>query len=94
MRRIVLGKDLKVKGLVGLSSIRRDAEERGESAQDRWYEDAQASKASEVTGKHAEHHKGPHPLLSGDVILPTPYEGMIPRQSGCVKHCAILRVVA
>ena len=52
--RIVLGKDMRVKGLVGFSSIRRDAEERGESAQDRWYEEAQGSEASEVTGMHAE----------------------------------------
>lgn len=54
VRRIVLGKELRVKGLVGFSSIRRDAEERGESAQDRWYEEAQGSKASEVNGTHAD----------------------------------------
>ena len=55
--RIVLGKDMRVKGLVGLSSIRIDAEERGESAQDRWYETAQVSD-SKVTGTHAEHPRG------------------------------------
>ena len=62
-----------MKGLVGLSSIRKDAEDRGESAQDHWYEDAQASMSSEVTGELAEHHKGPHMLLHKHrhVLLPT-----------------------
>ncbi len=66
MCRIVLGKDMRVKGLVGLSSIRSDAEERGDSAQDRWYEEAQIPD-SEVTGAHAEHPRGQ--LLSSTECL-------------------------
>ena len=48
---MVLGKDLRVKGL---SSIRADADERGEPGEDRWYEEAMAPKSSELTGKHAQ----------------------------------------
>ena len=70
--RIVLGKDLRVKGLVGLSSLRRDAEERGDPTPDRWYEEAQGSD-SEVTGTHTEHPKGQLSLVQSacDCVLHT-----------------------
>ena len=49
--RVVLGKLVRVKGLVGLSAIRADAEERGDPLQERWYEGPAVPASSEITGR-------------------------------------------
>lgn len=42
-----------MKGLVGLSSIRADAEERGGPAEDRWFEGPNVPESSEATGERS-----------------------------------------
>ena len=48
-----MGKDFRVKGLVGLSSIKADAEERGIPAEDRWFEGPNVPESSEATGERS-----------------------------------------
>ena len=48
----MVGKDIRVKALVGLSAIKADANERDAPAEDRWYEDAYLPESSEASGKH------------------------------------------
>ena len=52
--RTLLGKDFRVKGLVGLSSIRADAEERGVPTEERWFEGPNVPESSEGTGERPE----------------------------------------
>ena len=54
-----MGKDIRVKALVGLSAIRADANERDTPAEDRWYEEANVPKSSEASGKRQAVWKGP-----------------------------------
>ena len=45
-----MGKDIRVKALVGLSAIKADANERDAPAEDRWYVNANLPKSSEASG--------------------------------------------
>ena len=64
----MVGKDIRVKALVGLSAIRADANERDAPAEDRWYEEVNIPKSSEASSKLQPVWKG-HASTSNELTL-------------------------